>query len=77
MPTLKPTKIHDSHLKNQAVLDRIVEKNMMRRSYKDRMEAVAKKRKMKKLERLRKEKLQRKKNRARFHDSCTIKIFLG
>ena len=29
-------------LKNQAVLNKIIEKNLMRRSYKDRMEAMAK-----------------------------------
>ena len=52
----KKRKKESIKLKNQAVLDRIIEKNMMRRSYKDRMEAVAKKREMKKLERLKKEK---------------------
>ena len=38
----KKRKKESIKLKNQAVLDRIIEKNMMRRSYKDRMEAVAK-----------------------------------
>lgn len=59
----KKRKKQSIKLKNQAVLDRIIEKNMMRRSYKDRMEAAAKKREMKKLERLKQEKRRRKKNR--------------
>ena len=68
----KKRKKESIKLKNQAVLDRIIEKNMMRRSYKDRMEAVAKKREMKKLERLKKEKLRRKKNRNRPQTTSNI-----
>lgn len=59
-------------LKNQAVLDKIIQKNLMRRSYKDRIEAMAKMRQRERQERERKHKKKNKKNGRRPKTSSSI-----
>ena len=59
-------------LKNQAVLNKIIEKNLMRRSYKDRMEAMAKMRLRERQERERKQRKKERKNGRRPKTSSSI-----